>query len=91
MKKIKLNAARLQLNKQKIMDLTHEEMHLIRGGATLAGCMHPTTTVQPTFRADCAEPTTTVQKTHDNHCAQPTTTVQPTHLCVEPSLVFCNQ
>ncbi len=36
MKKIKLNAAKLQLNKEKIANLTQEEMNNAKGGIEIA-------------------------------------------------------
>ena len=36
MKKIKMNAAKLQLNKTKIADLNNQEMMVINGGQELA-------------------------------------------------------
>ena len=70
MKKITLSAAKLQLNKEKILDLTPGEMQTIRGGDATMAC--PTTTTCP-------------EKTYDVHCAQPTTTVQPTYVCTVPT------
>ncbi len=49
MKKIKMNAAKLQLNKSRIADLNLNEMQMVQGGDDSIGVIDPikTKTIQP--------------------------------------------
>ncbi len=65
MKKIKLNTARLQLNKERISSLTNDEMGHVNGGFTsIFNCNtstnQPTTTTVPHEPLSCANNETNI-------------------------------